>query len=75
MATVEASELREKAPFLFELAATYNVAKMFSKLQMNSYNQQNDGIGHRLRTPNEGINHRNLKIWVDMADKLCLGST
>ena len=30
---------------------------------------------HRLRTPNEGINHRNLKIWVDMADKLCLGST
>ena len=40
MTTVEASELREKAPFLFELAATYNVAKMFSKLQMNSYNQQ-----------------------------------
>ena len=36
MTTVEASELREKAPFLFELAATNNVAKKFSKLQMNS---------------------------------------
>ena len=48
MATVEASELREKAPFLFELAATYNVAKIFSKLQMNSYNQQHDGIAYIL---------------------------
>ena len=75
MATVEASELREKAPFLFELAATYNVAKMFSKLQMNSYNQQHDGIAHELRTPNEAINQRNMNIWADMADKICFGRT
>ena len=25
---------------------------------------------HGLRTPNEGINQRNLKIWADVADKL-----
>ena len=24
---------------------------------------------HGLRTPNEGINQRNLKIWADVADK------
>ena len=28
-----------------------------------------------LRTPNEGINQRNLKIWGDVADKICFGST
>ena len=48
MATVEASELREKAPFLFELAATYNVVKTFSQLQINSYNKQHDGIAYIL---------------------------
>ena len=26
---------------------------------------------HGLRTPNEGINQRNLKIWADVADKIC----
>ena len=28
-----------------------------------------------LRTPNEGINQRNLKIWADAADKICFGLT
>ena len=28
---------------------------------------------HGLRIPNEGINQRNLKIWADVADKICLG--
>ena len=28
-----------------------------------------------LRTPNEGINQRNLKIWTDLADKICFGRT
>ena len=28
---------------------------------------------HGLRTPNEGINQRNLKIWADVADKICFG--
>ena len=30
---------------------------------------------HGLRTPNEGINQRNLKIWTDVADKICFGRT
>ena len=28
---------------------------------------------HGLRTPNEGKNQRNLKIWADVADKICFG--
>ena len=28
---------------------------------------------HELRTPNEGINQRYLKIRADMADKICFG--
>ena len=30
---------------------------------------------HGLRTPNEGINQRYLKIWAVVADKICLGPT
>ena len=30
------------------------------------------GSTHGLRTPNEGINQRNLKIWANVANKLCL---
>ena len=30
---------------------------------------------HGLRTPSEGINQRNLKIWADAADKICFGRT
>ena len=28
---------------------------------------------HGLRTPNEGMNQRNLKIWANVADKMCFG--
>ena len=28
-------------------------------------------VNHGLRTPNEGINQRNLKFWADVADKIC----
>ena len=31
------------------------------------------GPGHGLRTPNKGISQRNLKIWADLADKICFG--
>ena len=35
-----------------------------------------DNIGyHRLRTPNEGKNQRNLKIRADVADKICCRHT
>ena len=27
---------------------------------------------HRLRTPNEGIDQRNMKIWADVTDKICM---
>ena len=30
---------------------------------------------HRLLTSNEGINQRNLKIWADVADKICFSRT
>ena len=30
---------------------------------------------HGLRTPNEGINQRYLKHWVDVGDKICFGHT
>jgi hypothetical protein len=34
-----------------------------------------DSLEHGLRTPNEGINQRDLKNWADVADKICLGRT
>ena len=34
-----------------------------------------NALSHGLRTPNEGINQRNLKIWADVAEKICLGRT
>ena len=30
---------------------------------------------HGLRTPNGGINLKYLKIWADVADKICFGRT
>jgi hypothetical protein len=30
---------------------------------------------HGLRTPNEEINQYNLKIWANVADKICFGRT
>ena len=32
-------------------------------------------LEHILRTPNEGINQRELKKWADVADKICFSST
>ena len=32
-----------------------------------------NGWYHRLQTPNEGINPINLKIWANVADKICFG--
>ena len=28
---------------------------------------------HKLRTPYEGINHRNMKMWAYVTDKICFG--
>ena len=35
--------------------------------------RQDNLYDHGLRTPDEGINQRNLKIWADVADKIFLG--
>ena len=43
-------------------------ARLFSKLE---YVRSN----HGLRTPNGSINQRNLKIWADVADKICFEVT
>ena len=32
-------------------------------------------LTHGLRTPNEGMNQRNLKLWANVVDKICFGST
>ena len=32
-------------------------------------------VHHGLWTPHEVINQRNLKIWADVADKICFGRT
>ena len=32
-------------------------------------------LRNRLRTPSEGINKKNLKIWAGVADKICFGRT
>ena len=34
-----------------------------------------DGWHHGLWTPNESINQVNLKIWADVAAKICFGGT
>ena len=34
-----------------------------------------NGLDQGLRIPNKGINQRNLKIWADVADKICFGRT
>ena len=40
-----------------------------------TYLGTSDHFYHGLRTPNEGINQRNLKIWADVGDELCFGRT
>jgi hypothetical protein len=37
--------------------------------------QQQQQHQHGLQTPSEGKNQRNLKIWADVADKICFGRT
>ena len=45
------------------------------KIHMNSKINAIDILNHGLRTPNEGINQRYLKIWADVADKICCRHT
>ena len=48
------------------------------QLQIQVKKQKNSSLmcqDHGLRTFNEGINQINLKIWADVADKICFGRT
>ena len=42
---------------------------------LEQFIQTAKGLNHGLRTPNEGINQRNLKNWADVADKICCRHT
>ena len=46
-----------------------------SKLEVYANRNLDHGLRHGLWTPNEGINQRNLKIWANVADKICFGRT
>ena len=47
----------------------------FSFFQLEGPDSNDLDYGHGLLTPNEGINQRNLKIWADVADKICFVRT
>ena len=42
-----------------------------AKLSHSKLKQAEIDLLHGLRTPNEGINQRNLKFWANVADKIC----
>ena len=45
------------------------------KLNQIVFEYSKNPTNHGLRTPNEGINQRNLTFWADVADKICFGRT
>ena len=49
----------------------HNIFHLREKKSQKSFHQS----AHGLRTPNEGINQRNLKFWANVADKICFGRT
>ena len=60
-----------------EVISNQTFLKFFNERTSSKFSQilSSNPSGHGLRTPNEGINQRNLKIWGDVADKICFGST
>ena len=54
---------------------TNKVRKRRKKLDRHTAVDNLKGFKHGLRTPNEGINQRNLKNWAVVADKICFGRT
>ena len=60
---------------LFAFKSQYIVLEgVFQSLRMINGRVKITSV-HGLRTPNEGINQRNLKFWADVADKICFGRT
>ena len=58
-------------PPLAMIAAETALLKIFLQISNNCHKVVS--INHGLRTPNEGINQRNLKFWANVADKICFG--
>ena len=54
---------------------TFNCAATVHDFVFGVQLTKDDPMDHGLRTPNEGINQRNLKIWADVADKIYFGRT
>ena len=57
------------------LSIDQRVAQKVAQIVARSMKASTNDLEHGLRTPNEGINQRNLKIWADVADKICFGRT
>ena len=47
--------------------------KNYKAQKIISSNLRFDICNRKLRTPNEGIDQRYLKIWADVANKICFG--
>ena len=66
-------------PFYNTLHSSVLIVCLFANMPNKKhymYEKNNPvGLRHGLRTPNEGINQRNLKFWANVADKICFGST
>ena len=73
------SFLKENSFFMY-IRLTLQIFIHLSNLQTkdtpmrNSLNSDTAGL-HGLPTANEGINQMNLKIWADVAVKICFGHT
>ena len=70
----------KKLQWNFCIVMMANMAIPVMESQVRGYKIWNfsisyNGMMHGLRTPNEGINQRNLKILADVADKICFGRT
>ena len=52
-----------------------SILKEISYFHAPVFSQEFYENNHGLRTPNEGRNQRNLKMWADVADKICFGRT
>ena len=62
----------------FQFGLSLKKKPQMSQLQSTVNNNLRNSLfrlKHGLRTPNEGINHRYLKNWADVADKICFGRT
>ena len=68
-------DLRKKGLLIFKNLKNKNSEIYLCTLIEAAQRSAVQSSDHGLRTPNEGINQRNLKIKADVADKICFGRT